>query len=439
MILYEKSGKRDIALPDGWQIACTVFRERIAEKRTVADLVNSALRAPLASPGIEGLIRPGAKVAVVIDDMTRPTPIEEILTVVLDRLRRAGVAERETVIVVGVGTHRAMTREEITARCGDEVASVYRIVNHDARAPDLVAVGEAAGIGPVFINSEVASADLRITIGSILPHPHNGFGGGPKTVMPGICDFETIRRHHMGLVSDSASILGNMQNNPFYEGCCRVAERARIDFAINCLYDPLGEVCDVLAGTPEEVHREGTERTARLLGIPVPTLADVTVVSSYPYYEGPQILKPVLPAAMVTKPGGTVLLAAGVNTPLPEFFLDSLLRLKSCGEGSGGPLAWIGERLSRCEQLIDGPMDFNMALVLIVAVAMRYRVVLVAGEALEETAARMGFAHATTIEAAIAEEEKRRPAAMVNVIPAGGYVFPITREPFRLIDASQRD
>ena len=439
MMLYEKSGRRQIDLPEGWRAACTIFREGLARKRPLADLVDSALQTPLASAGLESLVKPGERIALVIDDITRPTPVRQILPVVLDRLRKRGVSDEDVAIVIGVGTHRPMTAEEIADRCGEEVASAFRVVNHDARSADLVHMGEAAGIGPVFMNALVAEADVRITIGSILPHPHNGFGGGPKSVMPGICDFETIRRHHMGYVADPGSILGNMKENPFYEGCCRIAALARIDFAVNCLYDSLGEVYEVVAGSPAAVHREGIERTINSLGVDVPTLADVTIVSSYPYYEGPQVVKPTLPAAMVTKPGGTILLVAGVSAPLPEFFLDSLSRLKSCGTGNGGPLAWIRERLSRCEQLMDGPMDFNMALLLIVFVAAKYKVVLVADPSLKQTARMMGFSHAVDLEAALSEEQRSRPAASVNLIPAGGYVFPMIRDPFRLIGTLSSD
>ena len=92
-----------------------------------------------------------------------------------------------------------------------------------------------AGLGPVFLNRTVASADVRIAIGSILPHPHNGFGGGPKSVMPGICDFHTIRKHHLKNVVNPRSILGNLEENPFYEECCHIAE-ARPDGHLGVLH-----------------------------------------------------------------------------------------------------------------------------------------------------------------------------------------------------------
>jgi lactate racemase len=188
----------------------------------------------------------------------------------------------------------------------------------------------------------------------------------------------------------------------------------------------------VLAGNPGEVHDLGIRKTKDALGIPVSEKADITLVSSYPYSEGPQIVKPVLPAAMITKPGGTILLSAEILAPLPEFFLDSFAKIRECGGEEAG--ARIREKLLCVEPLIEGPMDFNMALVLIFFVSRKFRVVLVADRILQEAAGRMGFDYASDLSVAIEKERWHRKKATVNLIPAGGYVFPIVEEEFRLID-----
>ncbi len=206
-----------------------------------------------------------------------------------------------------------------------------------------------------------------------------------------------------------------------------------MDFSVSCIYDSLGHVCDVVAGDIFAVHRAGIEKTRAGLGVPVPHTADVTLVSSYPYDEGPQIVKPVLPAAMVTNPGGTIFLVAEISAPLPAFFLDSFSTLRACG--SDGGEAFIRQRLACVQPLIEGPMDFNMAIILIFFAAARYRICLVADRLMEDAAGRMGFDYAEELPAALADEARKKPRATVNVIPAGGYVYPVVSRPFRLIDA----
>jgi len=430
--LFRKSGNLEVKLPEAWKVLQNIFREGQKSQSPVADLLERALDEPVDSRSLKEILKPGAKVAIVVDDLTRPTPVRELLPPLLGEVQRKGIPKENVDIVIGVGTHRALTQEEIRGRCGKEISATYRISNHDARSPDLVKVGEVPGYGPVLMNAAVARADIKMTVGSILPHPHNGFGGGPKNVMPGICDFDTIRKHHLRNVVDPRSILGNIEGNPFYMNCCQIAELAAIDFSINCLYDSLGGICDVLAGNPFEVHDVGIRKTREALGIAVSEKADITLVSSYPYNEGPQIVKPVLPAAMVTKPGGTIFLVAEILAPLPEFFLDSFTKIRECG--GAGAEARIKEKLLCVEPMIEGPMDFNMALILIFFASRRFRVVLVADRILQEAAGRMGFDYASDLSVAIEKERWQKKKATVNLIPAGGYVFPMVKEEFRLID-----
>ncbi len=429
--LYRKSGNVEFNLPKDWKMVQTIFKEEVKVKRSVQDLAKESLENPVGSRRLEELLKPGDRVAVVVDDLTRPTPIHEILPVLLDKIHRCGISAERIDIIVGVGTHRPLTKDEIRVRCGEGIAKTYQIQNHDARAPDLIKVGDLPGAGPVFINATVAKADVKITMGSILPHPHNGFGGGPKNIMPGICDFDTIRKHHLKNVIDPRSILGNVFKNPFYKECCEIAKLAKVDFTLACHYDSLGQIFDVTAGDLFTVHQVGIEKTKEALGVSVPERADVTFVSSYPYDEGPQIVKPILPAAMVTKPGGTIILLAEISAPLPGFFLDSFSKIRGCSEK--GAEFHIRKRLECVEPIVEGPMDFNMALLLIFFASIKYRVVLVADPILQEAVQQMGFEYAPDLSSAIEEEKKRRKQATVNLIPAGGYVFPIVSEEFRLI------
>jgi hypothetical protein len=49
----------------------------------------------------------------------------------------------------------------------------------------------------------------------------------------------------------------------------------------------------------------------------------------------------------------------------------------------------------------------------------------------------MGFEYAPDWKTALEMEKTRTMKATVNIIPAGGYIFPIVKEGFRLIGGSQ--
>ena len=101
----------------------------------------------------------------------------------------------------------------------------------------------------VKINPEVARADLKIGISSVVPHPMAGYSGGPKIVMPGICDFDFIRDHHMKNVIHPRSVAGVLDGNPFQGGILQVAKAVGLDFSINCVYNRKGQVSRIVGGS----------------------------------------------------------------------------------------------------------------------------------------------------------------------------------------------
>ena len=74
-----------------------------------AAIISGALDAPVGSPPLEHLARPGGRVTVLIDDNTRPTPAHLLLPPLLARLASAGVRPGDVKILVAGGSHRAMT------------------------------------------------------------------------------------------------------------------------------------------------------------------------------------------------------------------------------------------------------------------------------------------------------------------------------------------
>ena len=432
-LFSKKKGRLTAPLPEGWEIAQTVFKEPREVAASTGELLSRALRNPIGSPPLEELAGPGRSVAVVVDDLTRPTPTQELLPVVLQRLHERGVAAGDITIIIGNGTHVPLSREEIALKVGPAVASGYRVVNHDAKAADLVVMGELPGYGSISFNPALAKADLKIIVGSILPHVHNGFGGGPKNIMPAVCDFETIRRHHLTHVLHHHSRVGIFEPNPFLRDLSAIAALAKVDFAVQCIYDSFGRIRDVLTGSVSAVHRAGAELETEGLGVRVTGQTEVTVVSSFPYDQGPQIMKAFMPAAMVTEPGGSIFVVAELEEPLPGFFLESARSVRGAGTAQDETRAL--EMLARRQPLIpDGAMDFNMAIILVFSVSRRFNLTLVGKPVLAQAAEAMGFGYQPDLDAALKAESALRPRARVSVIPGGGYIFPILDQPFHLFE-----
>ena len=180
---------------------CHVPRRNLAEvlepRRVEATLreettrLKEALDEPIGTPRLEEMVQPDDQVALVVDDMARPTPISRILPAVLDRLSRAGVADGQITVVIALGTHRPMTPAEIETRIGPGILRRVRVENHDFQDRGRLAyVGESSDGIPVWINRRVKEASFRIAVGNIVPHGVAGWAGGGKIIYPGVAEVE---------------------------------------------------------------------------------------------------------------------------------------------------------------------------------------------------------------------------------------------------------
>jgi nickel-dependent lactate racemase len=431
--LLLKRGDLPINLPSDWEVKHTIFKEAQPVRSGLQEMMAKALSKPIGSPRLEDLLKPSSKVAIVVDDLTRHTPISELLPGILRVIESKGVAKGNVTIVIGTGTHRPMDQKEIETRLGEGVAHAYRVENHDARAKDLVVMGELPGYGKISFNATVMKADVKLTVGTIIPHVHNGFGGGPKNIMPAICNFDTVRQHHLKTALHRQARVGIAETNPFLDDLMAIARLARVNFSVQCLNDSFGNVYDILAGDVFDVFGDGIRRQSQALGVSVSGKTDATIVSAFPYDEGVQIMKSFMPSAMVTKPGGSIFVVTELQEPLPAFFLDSIRKIKGDDTCIIDPAA--ADKLSRCEPLIEGVgVDFNMALLLVLAVAKKFNLSLIGHEVLKDLAKAMECKWYPDLETALQKESRKGEKKTVSVIPAGGYIFPIISEPFELLE-----
>ena len=160
---------------------------------------------------------------VVIDDATRPTPVNEIFPSLLEVLIERGFDPSNLTVLVACGTHAPMSRDMICRRLGVEEDTGLRIINHncfDEKA--LFNLGASPSGMRVSFNRQLEEADGVVLVGTIEPHIMAGFGGGLKNLLPGCAGLETIMDTHlMGSASERFGNIGLFRSE------CPV--RARID------------------------------------------------------------------------------------------------------------------------------------------------------------------------------------------------------------------
>jgi nickel-dependent lactate racemase len=112
------------------------------------------------------------------------------------------------------------------------------------------------------INEELMTCDLKIGIGTILPHLYAGYSGGGKIVLPGLAHIDTIDQFHSSLEPDQKGRKGDL--NPL---CGDIEDAVRLtglDFKVDVLVNTRGRVIDLYAGHPVTTYREGIKAAERI-------------------------------------------------------------------------------------------------------------------------------------------------------------------------------
>lgn len=294
----------NITLPDNWNLTYHSMPGDVAKPLDKKEILNRITN-PISSPTIEELARNGKEAVIVFDDLSRGTPVKEIAEVVLDELNKGGITSDHVRFICALGTHGAMTRVDFVRKLGSEIVEKYPVYNHNA-FHNLVQIGEDSDKKPVLINKEFYECDIRIGIGSVSPHPMNGFGGGGKLLFPGIAGADTTCANHG---RRQFTKFGTKENNCGFRNDIEtmtkmVGQFFKIDAVIN---DHL-QIVDLYAGDPIDEYYKAVEASANLnsMVLPANTDNDVVVVNANAKYN--EALISVRIASEILKPGGDIVL-----------------------------------------------------------------------------------------------------------------------------------
>lgn len=318
---------------------------------SVRSELQRVLEHPTDAKSLTSLASSAQKAVIICDDQTRPTPASQLLPGIIDQLNSAGIADSRISVVVGRGTHRRPTDEEVKIKVGGETLDRVDVSIHEPDdKPGLKYVGVSSKGTPIWINKTVAEADLKIGVGNIAPHYFAGYGGGGKIILPGVSGRETIVRNHV-MIHDPNTIQGKLEENIVYTDMREVARKAGLDLKVDVILTMAKEVAGISAGEVGSEHKRGIERFNAIYGFKPPRQADVTITCGYPLETNLiQSNKAVMSADLVTKKGGIILLVSGCydgpgygfyetlrERPEPEEVIDWMAEGKA--QPSGGPVA----------------------------------------------------------------------------------------------------
>jgi nickel-dependent lactate racemase len=286
------------------------------EKPVVPDAqaeVERALKEPIGSKRLSEIVKPEYKVAIVVDDATRPAPSHLLVPPILHELNMAGVKSEQVKVIFGCGTHKAVTHEEAVRLLGEELLNHVEAISHDCKAQDLVYAGATQKHGnKVYLNRVFAEANVKILTGDVCFHYYAGYGGGRKSILPAVSGEETIRHNH-AMILDPNAKTGVLDGNPVHEDMVEAAKLAKVDFILNVVTNSKGEVVRAFAGDLEQAFYEGVKLVDEMYRVSVDRKADIVIVSpggSPADVNLFQAYKGVDSALEIVKRGGVIVLVA---------------------------------------------------------------------------------------------------------------------------------
>jgi len=285
--------------------------------------LRQALRQPIGSPPLAEKVKPTDSVVIVHSDITRPTPNDRMMPVLLAELEAAGVAREQITLLNALGTHRPQTDAELRVMLGDAIVDNYRCLQHDANDDtNLVSLGTTSAGNPVRINRLLMESDVRIFTGFIEPHFFAGFSGGPKAALPALAGAESVLSNHSReMIAHPNATWGSIEGNPIWAEMCEVALMTEPTFLLNVTLNAQREITGVFGGDLLAAHKAGCAFVRESAMVPVEQLYDIVITtnSGYPLDQNLyQTVKGMSAARQIVRQGGAIIMVAACQDGLPD-------------------------------------------------------------------------------------------------------------------------
>lgn len=292
----------ELAFPADWTVV--VHRPELPPPLD-HDQMLTALREPVGAPTLASIAAGARRVVIILDDLTRPTPAQDVLPLVLAELEDAGVTRDVVTILVATGTHGPASLDAMSRKVGG-AAQGCRLISHDDLA-DCPKVGVTRMGTPVFVNRGLLSADLVIGIGGVYPQHSTGFGGGSKLAL-GVLGRASIARLHFG--HDSMDGRYDVDND-FRSDLAEIARMVGMRWMVMVHVDPRRQIVRLVSGDPEQAYPAAAAFSRARFAAPMPGDADIVISNAYPMDISATFMrsKGVIPL-LHARPGASRLLLA---------------------------------------------------------------------------------------------------------------------------------
>ncbi|HEX78437.1 MAG TPA: DUF2088 domain-containing protein [Dehalococcoidia bacterium] len=340
-----------LPFPEGWEVITCHMKGHDAPKLSDEGF-RKAFANPIGTKTIRELARGKKDAVILFDDLSRPTKAAEIVPYVLAELREGGIKDDDIQFICAVGTHGACTAADFRKKLGSDVVARYPVYNHNPYE-NCTYIGKTGRGTLVAVNSEVLRCDLKVGIGSVVPHYLVGYGGGAKIIMPGVSSMETIVHNH-GVVRAKAQkmgpqALGGMGRNEDcemrldMEDVCRMSG---LDVKVDAVVNLKRDTTALFVGDPILEYDEAVKLAKEHYLSPVVEDADIVVANGNAKVTEAVVGARVAEATLPERGGTLVLISNNPVGEVPHYLM------RKHGRNTGGQLWKDPPKLSRARKFI---------------------------------------------------------------------------------------
>lgn len=269
----------------------------------VENSLKEAFEKPINFPPLHEFLKDKNNIAISIEDDTRPIDNKKILEILFAYLRERKISGKNIKIIVATGLHKDNTLYDFSEISYDFSVEV---IKHNPDK-DLIFI-EDENLGKVGINKEFIEADARIVIGDVVPHQIFGFSGPPKSIIPGLCDRETINKTHRQVLY--YDLKAGRKDNIVRKWVEEFSKKIPNIFAINLLQNMKKEIIEVIAGDLITSFQKAIEKSEKMYCVKIEKYYDTVITSpgGYPIDQDLyQTQKAFTHASYATKKGGKII------------------------------------------------------------------------------------------------------------------------------------
>ncbi len=321
----------EIDFPESWDVTFCKMKGHDAPPLSDAG-IRKAFANPVGTRTIKELARGKKEVAILFDDLSRPTSSAMLIPYILEELAAAGIADDNIRFIAAIGAHGTMNGIDFRKKLGDDVMSRFLFYNHNPYE-NCTPLGVSKHGTPIEVNSEFVACDLKIGIGAIVPHPY-GFGGGCKIILPGVASMQTIASNHNRLAVDPSVAIGKLRENVILEDIIEAARMAKLDVKVDAIVNLKREVTALFVGDPVEEHKAGVEVAKEHYATDMVHDADIVVANCFSKANEMLLAPPVVSPLLAENGGGDMVLVVVTPEGQIHHYFD-----RSFGKNYGG-LGW---------------------------------------------------------------------------------------------------